>query len=258
MVFLSTYYFLLLAGLATMLTDGLGWVALLTYFIAMPAGALLLRRSHSPGLPGLIGRPDAATIKRTLAMTAVAGATPAGLFALMYLLSWVTIEHNRISVAGLLVGVVAQQFVVAALEELTFRGTIQPIVTSYVSPTTAVIITSVLFGAFHIPNILFHDVPLKLVPGTIASLTLMGYVFGRAYISAGSWLGLPVALHFGWNTACFGLEDLFSFRYTGPAWITGTPSWFPESGLLGAAGLALLLIALRLSVRRNNRTKGRI
>ncbi len=62
---------------------------------------------------------------------------------------------------------------------------------------------------------------------------------------------MPIALHFGWNSACFGLEEVFVYRFVGPQWLVGSPAWFPESGLLGAAMLIVLAgIVQWLNIRR--------
>ena len=66
---------------------------------------------------------------------------------------------------------------------------------------------------------------------------------------------MPTGLHFGWNVIAYGFEDGIAPVFTGPQWITGAPEWFPESGLLGLAGLAVLSAiiyrALAVSDRSN-------
>src|SRR5690606_18115769 len=97
-----------------------------------------------------------------------------------------------------------------------------------------------LFGLFHLPNLIYQDVPGSLIPVALASLTVMGVVFGWAFERSGRLLALPVALHFGWNMATYSFEDGLGLHLNVLALIAGDPAWFPESGLATMLGLALV------------------
>ena len=241
MLILGIFYALLLTGLAAMLVGG-GSIALVTYALGMPAGAIWLRLHRPAQVAPVRTVPDRYAIRQAVYLGIVAGIIPVILIGLMGVTGWADLAPQPVRLSALLLGVLIPQFSVALVEEFTFRATIQPLLMHRFTPQVGLLVASLLFGFFHLPNILFHDVPLSLIPLTLTSLTLMGVAFGQAFIRSGAWLGVPAIMHFTWNTACFGLEDLFDFSYSGPAWLTGSTAWFPESGLLGLAGLALLSI----------------
>ncbi len=233
------YWLAVVALLATMLVDGLGWVAFGAYYSVLPFGALfvwwLAARRPSLGI----------AVSPSLLRDSVLGALGAalvvgGLYLAQRAAGWLHVTPLDYTLAGLLIGIFVQQAVVAAIEELAFRGVVQNLLAGQFGATRGLLAASALFGLFHLPNIAYQGVTGAHIPLTVAVLTLMGLVFGRAYEWAGRRLALPVALHFGWNVACFGLQAARDFRFTGPSWLTGVEAWFPESGLLGALGLAVL------------------
>jgi len=238
---LLAYYSLLIAGLAAMLAPGLGWLALATYYVWMPLGAL--------GVWALNGRqPRELGIRfgwrsaRQFVLGAGGAASAGGL-------SWTARQ--------VVFGLVVQQAIVAAIEELAFRGVLQPTLAAAWGPWRGLAAAAILFGLFHLPNILYQDVPPALIPVTLISLTVMGIAFGLAYHLTRGWLALPVGLHFGWNVIAFGFEDGFAPDFTGPQWIAGAPEWFPESGVLGCAALAgLSAIIYRVLARKSRSTTG--
>jgi len=76
---------------------------------------------------------------------------------------------------------------VAAGEEMMFRGIIQTQLTEFINPTAAIVISSLLFGAFHIPN---NGLANAIGP------TLYGLYAGYRYQHNGYDLGEVIALHF--------------------------------------------------------------
>lgn len=251
MIALTLYYLALIGGLATMLVGGLGWIAWGTYFIGMPLGAVALRRGQRAGRPAHDLALSGPILARAGLGAAAAALIVLGLFALLLGADWAQADSPRVSARTLLVSVLAPQLLVALWEELAFRGAIQRIAAHRYGAARGLAAASILFGAFHLPNILYQDVPPRLIPLTVLTLTLMGLVFGWAYQRSGG-LALPVALHFGWNSACFAIEESAAYRLTGPAALTGTTAWFPESGLLGAAALAVLAgVVWRLTERES-------
>ncbi|GAB4415999.1 MAG: hypothetical protein Kow00106_11550 [Anaerolineae bacterium] len=239
------YYLLLLFGLITMLLDGWGWVAWGTYLIAMPAGALAVRYGVLRSRPTLARPPWYGALRRAALMAALAATFVLALFAMLTAMGWVTVDRHSVSIRSLLVSVLGPQLLVATWEELTFRGALQPIVIARLGKVQGLAIASVLFGLFHLPNMFYHDVPVALIPQTVIALTMMGAVFGVATLRENGHLAVPIALHFGWNSACFGVEEIFVYHFTGPQWLVGTPAWFPESGLLGLLTLVILAVALQ-------------
>ncbi|MGQ9849458.1 MAG: lysostaphin resistance A-like protein [Aggregatilineaceae bacterium] len=247
------YYGMLLGGLATMLVSGWGWVAWGTYLVAMPAGALALRYAGLRSWPALTKRPRHRALRSAMFAAALAAALVLAFFAALTAISWVTVDQHRVSIRALVVSVLGPQLLVATWEELAFRGALQPIAIAHLGTVKGLATVSVLFGLFHLPNIFYHDVPAALIPQTVITLTLMGFVLGLTSLWTDGQLILPIALHFGWNSACFGLEQTLSYHFTGPQWLIGTPAWFPESGLLGALALAALAVPAKRLARLPSR-----
>jgi membrane protease YdiL (CAAX protease family) len=251
MILLAVYYILLLGGLATMLLDGLGWVSFVVYFGWMPLGAVGLWRLQGRSWRQL--RPAHLPVRQS--MLGVAGA--AGIVAsgglLLFAGGW--LDAHPIDQAALwsIVSLAAHQLVVAGFEELAFRGVCQRLLTARYGPAWGLAGASALFGTFHIPNIVYHNVPKGHIPVTVGALVLMGIILGWAYQRTAHNLMLPVALHFGWNVASFSLQDVLIESFTGPRWITGVTDWVPESGLFGLVGLASLGIMAWLLTDRSGR-----
>ena len=240
MIIALIFYGMLLGGLATMLVSGWGWIAWGTYLFAMPVGALALRYAGLYSWPTLVKPPRALMLSRAAIAAASAAMLVGALFALFTLAGWATIEQHDVSARALVLSVLGPQLLVATWEEVTFRGALQPLAVHHLGRNKGLATASALFGLFHLPNILYHDVPAALIPQTVVALALMGLVFGLTSLRTNGQLALPIALHYGWNSACFGLEETLSYHLTGPQWLVGTPAWFPESGLLGALALAAL------------------
>jgi len=234
------FYLLLLGGLATMLFDGWGWVAWGVYLCAMPAGAVAVRRATLRSWPALISSPSPRSVGRVALAAVLAAVLVLALFTVLSLTGWIEVEQHSLSLRALVVGVLGPQLLVASWEELAFRGALQPIAIRHLGQNAGLIVASTLFGLFHLPNIVYHEMPVTLIPQTVAALIMMGAVFGLATLRNNGYLAVPIALHFGWNSACFGLEEVLSYRFVGPQWLIGTPVWFPESGLLGAVTLIVL------------------
>jgi len=85
-------------------------------------------------------------------------------------------------------GVSAFKYILVATgEEMMFRGIIQTQLTESTNPTAAIIISSLLFGAWHIPN---NGL------GNALGATLIGLYAGYRYQHNGYDLGEVIALHF--------------------------------------------------------------
>ncbi len=238
LMFLTVYYAAVLAGLAAMRVPGGGPIALATYYLLLPLGAAALWRWTagewtSWGALSVGVRLELATIGAGAGVAVLSVAT-----LLAHAAGWLTLE--RLPGIGALIGLAAQQALVAGIEEVAFRGVIQRLLAAHWGAPRGLLVAGALFGAFHLPNIAEQGVPGRLVPITLFNLTLMGWVFGAAYQRAGN-LALPFGLHFGWNMVSYSVEDWSGARFHAPASWIGSPTWFPESGLM--AGFALLALA---------------
>lgn len=241
---LVVYHALLWAGLYMMLVSGGEWVTFIAYNAVLPFGALVIWFAYRHRLPAFSANIYPRAAAHALVAIALAAAIPAAIFGLLLAFNWVTHIRHDTNIYGVITAILIPQLFVATAEEFAFRGVTQPALTARYGPRIGLLTTALLFGLFHIPNVLYQDVPPALIPLTIAMLALMGAVFGQAYRHAGQRLVLPVALHYGWNIASFSVEDLLQYDAVGPRWLAGSPAWFPESGLLGTLGLALLGFAV--------------
>ena len=250
MIVLAIYFSVLMAGLATMLIDGLGWLALLVYVAGMPLGAIAVWRLQDRPLSRL-GYASYPRQNRHIVLGTIASlGTITALFIVLSGVGWADLPPGGSDVWQLAIIITIQQVVVAVIEEVTFRGVIQQILTDVLGHKRGWIGASALFGFFHAPNIVHQNVPTGHIPLTITTLTLMGLVFGWAFQRTNSHLALPIALHFGWNTASLNLEDTLNLSLSGPAWLTGVSTWFPESGVLGFIALIMLAFIIR-TVKEN-------
>lgn len=111
----------------------------------------------------------------------------------------------------------------AVTEEVLFRGVLFRFIEKGAGTWIAVVISSVLFGLWHLPN------PNASLLG-IAIITVgAGGLLAAAYTATRS-LWLPIGIHFGWN---FAASAIFSTEVSG----NGTPA-----GLLDATTSGPLLV----------------
>lgn len=258
MLWLCAYYGLLLGGLATMLVDGVGRVAFLAYYAGMPLGALAVWALNRRRLAAL-GWGSYPGVTRDLALGITGAAAAVGLMtALLAAAGWASPGEPRAGLARFLAALAAQQVLVAAGEELAFRGVIQALLTDRLGVARGVGTAAILFGLFHLPNLIYQEVPAGLIPVALLNLTVMGIVFGAAFERGGRRLALPFALHLGWNLAAYTLEDGVRLSLTGPAALAGRQMWFPETGLASLLGLAFAAwLAWALTGSRQQR-RGRV
>lgn len=101
-------------------------------------------------------------------------------------------------------------------EELLFRGLIYGFFSSTIGVSEAIVISSALFGLWHVlPSITFskqnHKAPAKIptILGTVFFTALSGVVFALLREVSGSIIA-PIALHYTINTASF----LLSWKYS--------------------------------------------
>lgn len=244
---LLLYHALIWLGLSTMLLDDWGLVAFAVYNFMMPSGALAIWFSYRRQLPAPDIGPYPGAARQVLPGMTFAVAIPLAIFGTLWILGWATDIQHDTNLGSLISAILVPQMFVAAIEEFVFRGVTQPALSARLGPRRGLAATALLFGVFHIPNALYQDVTPVLIPLTIGTLTLMGWVLGQAYRRTGRRLLLPIALHYGWNVASFSVEDLLHYDTNGPHWLAGSPAWFPESGILGTIGLVVLgLVVIRL------------
>lgn len=142
--------------------------------------------------------------------------------------------------------------VAAAVEEVLFRGYPFQVLERELGAWTAVVATSLLFGAAHGSN-------PNVGPLAVANIVLAGALLAVAYLRTRS-LWFATAVHLGWNWTMATLLDLpvsglewdtplYTGVETGPDWWTGG-SFGPEAGLAATlvllAGTAWLLRTPRL------------
>ena len=146
-------------------------------------------------------------------------------------------------------GVAAALFVLVALsEELIFRGYLLANLQEGIGAVPALVLTSLLFGLFHIlnPNV-------RLL--ALVNIALAGLVMGYAWLETGN-LWLPMAYHFSWN---FFQGPIFALPVSGVRYggllavadrgaaplVTGA-AFGPEGGLIGTLALLSAFPILRL------------
>ncbi len=184
-----------------------------------------------------------------------------GVFAVEWGGGWLAVEgfvwaaRPLPAVAVTLVGYVITLLAGAATEEIVMRGYLFQNVEEWLGPVAALLITSFLFGLFHIFN-----PSANLV--AVLNISLSGVVFGYAYLVTRR-LWLPIAFHFAWN---FFEGPVFGFPVSGldmggllvtrvvPHGSTITGGTFgPEAGLTGVAATLVALALIWLWAERRGR-----
>ncbi|WP_054108154.1 CPBP family intramembrane glutamic endopeptidase [Novosphingobium sp. AAP83] len=179
--------------------------------------------------------------------TAIGIAIGAGGLTATLALSW--LNGGLVAGAGitgftvLVLVAIAVTIVQSAMEEVLFRGWLQPALSAQTGPVAGVAVATVLFTAFHLIG-----GPRQLL--SLLVIALAGLLFGLLALRSGG-LWAPVAAHAAWNgteNSVFGLlpnpgnpslGSLVDFD------MIGSPLWGgSEEGLNASVGTAMVLLAL--------------
>lgn len=143
----------------------------------------------------------------------------------------------------LVLAAIAVTIVQSAMEEVLFRGWLQPAISAQTGRVAGVAAATVLFTAFHIIG-----GPRQLL--SLLVIALAGLLFGLLALRSGG-LCAPVAAHAAWNASensVFGLLPNLGNPGLGSLMdfdMTGSPLWGgSEEGLNASIGTALVLLAL--------------
>ncbi|MFQ6056250.1 MAG: CPBP family intramembrane glutamic endopeptidase [Methanosarcinales archaeon] len=153
--------------------------------------------------------------------------------------NWILIKEINTDIGFILIILLFLQILVALGEEISFRGYILQNFISSIGVGKAIILSSFMFSAIHIPSMLFYNI--KLYNGIImfSTITVIGIFLSFLYLQYG--LSSAVAFHFTWNFFQYNIYSLDNIRfnfgileliYSGPELITGGQNG-PEAGLLG-------------------------
>lgn len=147
-------------------------------------------------------------------------------------------------------------FVVAAYEEIIFRGILFRLIDDRWNSLAALLVSALVFGAVHLFN------PGATLWSAVAIAVEAGLLLGVAYKCSGN-LWLPIGLHWAWNFvegpvlgfAVSGITPkyhIFSTILSGPDWLTG--GVFGAEAAVPTVVLGLLLtFILLLSSKREHR-----
>ena len=203
--------------------------------------------------------------RRWLKDTGIGLLLGAGLIGMVFLIElafgWIDVSgfawDTRTGFANALAVAILSMLFVAVSEETIFRGYILQNLEEAFGTGTAVIVSSILFGAFHLLNPTATEWAKYVIPFTI---TLAGVMFAVAYLAHRS-LWLPIALHFSWNICLYDIFGLAgapansaTFLVTdvkGPAFWVGLPhtAFGPEAGMLSVIAMLLGIVSVRLLCR---------
>jgi membrane protease YdiL (CAAX protease family) len=196
---------------------------------------------------------------RHIAFGLLLGASLTGaIFLIEFIFGWIDVKgfawESRAGVETAFAGAILHMLLVAVSEETVVRGYILQNLEECFGIRTAVIVSSVLFGAWHLQNPTGTNWAGYVIPFT---LTLAGVMFAVAYLAYRS-LWLPIALHFSWNICLYDVFGLAgapansaTFLVTdlkGPAFWVGLPhtDFGPEVGILSVMMMLLGIVILGL------------
>jgi membrane protease YdiL (CAAX protease family) len=140
----------------------------------------------------------------------------------------------------------AEMVLVAAFEEILFRGVLFRITERSLGSAAALAVSSALFALAHLPN---EGITMLAVGATAAA----GFMFGAAYMATQR-LWLPIGMHFAWNFLLDGVfsvptsghpaKGLLKGQLSGPDWLAGGAYGLEASAvtLMVVAGAGLFLL----------------
>lgn len=201
--------------------------------IGLAAGALsrarVLRRGEQAGRWSAIGIGlGAAGLLATLALSWLQGGVVSG--------------SVPAAALGVIVLGVALTLFQTGVEEVFFRGWLQPALMARIGPVAGIVVTALCFSAFHVAG--GARAPMSLV-----NITLAGLFFGLLAWRSGG-IVASIAAHFTWNvieSSVFGLvpnpaNDVFGSLLDLD--LLGAPWWGgQDEGLNASVGTAAVLLA---------------
>jgi membrane protease YdiL (CAAX protease family) len=226
-----------LRGTAPAIVEGLFTTLL---FAALLAVALLGRRFDAGRSPSLIGRAPFAAAAAGAAVGLIGLLCAAGLGGLAGNIQPGTGEAR--GAIAILIGTIAILFQ-ASVEEVYFRGWLQPILVRSWGPAAGVIVASLAFAALHLAG-------GARSPLTLLNLFLGGLLFGLLALRTGG-IAASAAAHALWNWAeqiLLGLDPnpgTGSFGALFDLDLVGTAAWGgSDEGLNASLALSFVLVAL--------------
>lgn len=161
-------------------------------------------------------------------------------------------------VAPLLLGPLVAGLLTAVPEEFVHRGFLLGILSSWPGRAWALIASSALFAAGHLPSVLDGGLPAG--PHLMVKLVVL-FVFGLLMAwtvlkTGGLWFA--IGWHAGANYPAVVEQFLFQVPETGPAWLVGHPAGELDTGLLSLlyAGIEVLAVLALLSVITSKTARG--
>lgn len=215
-----------------------------TLFLLIIFGALLLSALVGGALtkvnPVRIGRKPA-TMLPTGALIGIIGVGAAAAYA--WLAGTLTYGPNTAQHVGLLLWGSCVVLFAAAVEEIYFRGWLQPVLERQFGTPAAIVLAALAFSALHVMG-------GARSPTTLLNLFLGGLLFGLLAARGGGIAG-AVAAHFTWNWSeqiVLGLDPNPGIGSFG-AWLdldlAGSALWGgSEEGLNASLAMTLTLLAL--------------
>ncbi|GAA1873654.1 type II CAAX endopeptidase family protein [Myceligenerans crystallogenes] len=154
------------------------------------------------------------------------------------------------------VGLLGFMAVVAASEELLFRGVLFRHVERWFGTWIALVSTGLIFGLVHLIN------PNANLWGAIAITMEAGGMLGAAYVATRR-LWVPIGLHLGWNVAASSIfstevsgngtpQGMLDATTSGPVLLSGG-AFGPEASLFSVVLCLVVAVGfLRVAARRGN------
>ena len=249
-LYLFSFALLALAGWQS----SLAWMAPVALAILL-FGSLLLWRAEGRPLRDL-GFRRIAYLGRFFSIGFLIGATiPIIVLLLIWAAGWadisVRIEAWRVLIIGISIALI-RAALIAASEELVFRGYFLRIFDLQFGFNLAVLGSSLLWALTHLTDMIASGLsPISIVIG-MGTFIIWGVVLALSVKMGDDSLWIPYGIHFGYNLVFSIFGYFLAISLDAPQWVVGHVTWSPESGLLGfAIWIGALLILWGIRARGN-------
>jgi membrane protease YdiL (CAAX protease family) len=156
---------------------------------------------------------------------------------------WITLSPARLSTKSLIMAVF-KMALVAASEELIFRGYFVQRFGLGRGAGFAVLSSSLLWALTHLPDMVASGLSPTLIGIGTVTFVVWGVTLGIGFLRTENALWFPLGLHYGYNLGYSLLGGFTAVTYHAPRWLIGHPAWAPESGLLGLLVWSITLLTL--------------
>ncbi len=159
-------------------------------------------------------------------------------------------QEIGVSVPPLIFRTFVYTALIAASEELIFRGVYFQMFRSQYVVLVAAVASAALWAAFHLPGMAADGALIYQLMIGLLTFTAFGAALASATLLAQGSLWIAIGVHYGYNLAFSSLGAFFATELSGAPFLIGAPGWFPETAITGLIVWTIIAASLYALFKR--------